>query len=330
MPLSRRSLLPILAGALAAAPRLLRAADVVSAASPYKRLPPPEQASTNTTVMVGESRLELSIEGRPFDLSTDTLTGWVQHSAEIVARYYGEFPIPEAWINLRGARGIGVMTGQANPTTNGAVVNVLVGLSATPDALARDWIMIHELIHLAFPSVHRRHQWLTEGLATYVESIARAQAGALTADQVWLGFLDGMPKGLPRAGDKGLDYTPTWGRTYWGGALFCLLADVNIRAQSNGEKSLQDGLRAICQAGYHMMEIAEVRDVLRIADDATGVPVLSKQYAEMRAKPLPTEVDSTWRSLGVAARDGNVIYDDNAPQADIRRALTQRAPLVSA
>lgn len=323
MPLSRRSLLPALVGALAAVPRLLRGADVVSAASPYKRLPPPERDSTNTTVDVGESRLQLSIEGRPFDLSTATLQAWVQHSAEVVAQYYGAFPIPAAWINLRGARGKGVMTGQANPTTNGAVVNVLVGLSATPEALARDWIMIHELIHLAFPSVHRRHQWLTEGLATYVESIARAQAGELTADQVWLGFMDGMPKGLPRAGDKGLDYTPTWGRTYWGGALFCLLADVNIRRRTDDTKSLQDGLRAICQAGYHMMEIAEVREVLRIADDATGVPVLTEQYAEMRAKPLPTEVDSLWASLGVATRGGRVVYNDAAPQAHIRRALTK-------
>ncbi|UCG71601.1 MAG: hypothetical protein JSV45_10050 [Chromatiales bacterium] len=322
MPLSRRSLLPALLGALAARPRLLRAADTVSAASRYSRLPPPDRESTNTTVVVGESRLELSIEGRPFELSTDALTAWLRQSAGIVAKYYGEFPIPEASVNLRGARGNKVMTGQANPTTNGAVVNVLVGLSATPQALARDWILIHELIHLAFPSVHRRHQWLTEGLATYVESIARAQAGALTADQVWLGFLDGMPKGLPRAGDKGLDYTPTWGRTYWGGALFCLLADVRIREQTNGEKSLQDGLRAICQAGYHMMEIAEVGDVLGIADDATGVPVLTGQYAEMRATPLPTEIDSLWQQLGVAQREGRIEYDNAAHLADIRRALT--------
>ncbi len=323
MPVSRRSIVRGLLGALPWLPQLSSAADVVSSASRYPRLPPPEGEGTAATVMVGDARIDLSIEGRPFDLSTQALESWVRSSADIVAQYYGVFPIPQAWVNLRGARGTEVMTGQANPTTNGAVVHVLVGLSATPEALARDWIMIHELIHLAFPSVHRRHQWLTEGLATYVESIARAQAGALSADQVWLGFLDGMPKGLPRADDKGLDYTPTWGRTYWGGALFCLLADVQIRAQTAGIKSLQDGLRAIVAADYHMMKVAEVRDVLAIADDATGVPVLTDMYAAMRDQPLPEEIDSLWASLGVSQQGDAIDYNDNAPQAAIRRALTQ-------
>ena len=56
-----------------------------------------------------------------------------------------------------------------------------------------------------------------KGLATYVESIARAQAGELGVEQVWAGFVKGMPNGLPQSGDRGLDHTHTWGRTYWGG-----------------------------------------------------------------------------------------------------------------
>ena len=58
-----------------------------------------------------------------------------------------------------------------------------------------------------------------------------------------------MPKGLPAAGDRGLDYTPTWGRTYWGGALFCLLADIDIRKRTSNRFGLQDALRAIVAAG---------------------------------------------------------------------------------
>ena len=70
---------------------------------------------------------------------------------------------------------------------------------------------------------------MEEGLATYIEPIARVQAGELPAKQIWRDMLDGMPKGEPQPGDKGLDRTHTWGRTYWGGALFCLVADVQIR-----------------------------------------------------------------------------------------------------
>jgi hypothetical protein len=324
MPVSRRTLLPALLGAIAGIPRLARAADdVITRASPYSPLPEPESEPARRSLPIGKSLIELSVEGRKFTVSPGYFADWVTDCADIVTQYYGEFPIPSVDVRISGARGNRVLTGQAMPTTSGAVVNVLVGLSASKQTLARDWVMIHELIHLAFPSVHRRHQWLTEGLATYVESIARAQAGALTADQVWLGFLDGMPKGLPRAGDKGLDYTPTWGRTYWGGALYCLLADIDIRARTDNDQSLRDGLRAIVAADYHMMKVGEVSDVLAIADTATGVDVLNPQYERMRDQPLPAEIDSLWQRLGVARSGGRVIYDDQAPQAHIRQALTR-------
>ena len=67
---------------------------------------------------------------------------------------------------------------------------------------------------------------MEEGMATYIEPIARAQIGRMTPERVWGDFVRDMPQGLPQAGDQGLDGTPTWGRTYWGGAIFWLLADV--------------------------------------------------------------------------------------------------------
>ena len=304
------------------------AVDVVSSASPASRvsMPPPDSEGTTSTLEVGDARVHLFIEGRPFERTQQELQDWVQHSAEIVTQYYGGFPVAEAWVALRGARGSRVMNGRADGYA-GAVINVDVGLSATPEALTDDWILVHELIHFAFPSVPRRHHWLEEGLSVYVESIARANAGDLSADAVWTGFLDGMPRGLPRAGDKGLDYTPTWGRTYWGGALFCLLADIHIRQQTDGRKSLRDALRAIVAAGYDMTRPGDIRDVLTVADRATGVTVLLDLYDEMRDQPVPAEIDSLWAELGVAERDGIIVYDDAAPQAGIRRALTQRLDL---
>lgn len=87
-----------------------------------------------------------------------------------------------------------------------------------PDDLRRDWVVAHELVHLGFPSVDESHHWMEEGLATYVEPIARARAGQLLAAKVWSDLVEGLPQGLPAPGDRGLDHTPTWGRTYWGGA----------------------------------------------------------------------------------------------------------------
>lgn len=297
--------------------------DLVTSASRVAPMAPPVSEGNITTLKVSESEIHLFIEGRPFNLSQEVLQSWVRRSAEIVTQYYGGFPVPEAHVAIRGRRGPRVTNGRAFGDA-GAVVNVGVGLLATPETLANDWVLIHELIHLAFPNLPRRHHWIEEGLSVYIESIARANAGDLSADTVWTGFLDGMPKGLPQPGDKGLDYTPTWGRTYWGGALFCLLADVRIREQTAGQKTLRDALRGIVAAGYDITKTADIRTVLTVADQATGVDVLLELYDEMRAAPMPKEIDSLWANLGVARQAGKIIYDDNAPQADIRRALTHQ------
>jgi hypothetical protein len=62
--------------------------------------------------------------------------------------------------------------------------------------LAHDWVMTRELIHLAFPSVGREHDWIAEDIATYVEPIARA--GRLSQDRVWADLVRGLPQGLPQ------------------------------------------------------------------------------------------------------------------------------------
>ena len=118
----------------------------------------------------------------------------------------------------------------------GRAITIAVGRASSASDFAEDWVLTHEMVHLAFPSVPEEHHWIEEGSATYVEPIARARTGDLSPEKVWGDLVDGLPKGLPQAGDRGLDFTPTWGRTYWGGALFCLLADIEIRKRTETRK----------------------------------------------------------------------------------------------
>ena len=101
----------------------------------------------------------------------------------------------------------------------------------------------------ALPDMPDRYAWLSEGLAVYIEPVARVQAGDLTAPEIWQAMMRDMPKGLPQAGDQGLDNTGTWGRKYWGGAMFCLLADIEIRKRTNNRLGLQDAMRGVVAAG---------------------------------------------------------------------------------
>src|SRR5258708_33685141 len=119
------------------------------------------------------------------------------------------------------------------------------------------------LIH-AFPLHAWRYEWVEDGLDTYVEPIARAQAGQLSEEKVWGDMVEGLPQGLPAAGDQGLDHTHTWGRTYWGGAMFFLLADVKVREQTANHFGLQDALRAILNHGGNNEANWEIRHTLEI------------------------------------------------------------------
>jgi hypothetical protein len=179
------------------------------------------------------------------------------------------------------------------------------------------------MVHLAFPSVAERHHWIEEGTATYVEPIARVQAGILEPSKMWSDLIRDLPQGLPRPGDQGLDFTHTWGRTYWGGALFCLLADVEIHQRTYNQKGLEDALRGILAAGGNITEDWPLERVLRVGDEATGTHVLENLYEEMKNKPVIVNLASLWKELGVQrSQNGDISFADDAPLASVRKSIT--------
>jgi hypothetical protein len=120
--------------------------------------------------------------------------------------------------------------------------------AVTKADLEEDWKMTHELVHMALSSLPDESHWLEEGIATYVEPIARTQANQPPVKQVWAGMVRGMPQEEPRPGDKGLERTPSRGCTYWEVAMFCIVADFQIRKATGNRKGLQDALQAIVAA----------------------------------------------------------------------------------
>jgi hypothetical protein len=248
---------------------------------------------------------------------------WIDRSAHIVADYYGGFPAPLVVIRLQGMDGSGVGGGR---TTNdsGLMIQMRVGRETTAAALAADWVLVHEMVHLALPEVGRSHLWLAEGLATYVEGIARAQFGNRDVADVWAENRHSMPMGLPRAGEGGMDQHIGWGRTYWGGALYCLQADVAIREQTANRVGLQTALRAILKetGGYGFDR--DIAEVLRIGDAATGTHVMYGLYQQIRATPQTPDLELLWTLLGVPNDPKTEAFDDRAPLAAIRVAITAR------
>jgi hypothetical protein len=200
---------------------------------------------------------------------------------------------------------------------------IRIGEHTTTADLADDWTTTHELTHMAFPNQPDDQHWIEEGLATYIEPIARVMTGELTAQKIWADMFRDMSKGEPAANDEGLDHTHTWGRTYWGGALFCLVADVEIRRQTHNNKGLQDALRAIVAAGGTIDQDWDLPRALAIGDQATGTHVLTTMYNDWKDKPIPVDLPRLWAELGVAAGPDGITFSNTAPLAKVREAITK-------
>ncbi len=241
---------------------------------------------------------------------------WVQRSAAAVTAYFGRFPLPQVEVLIVPVEGRGVQSGVAFAEPS-PLLRIRLGRESTPEHFSDEGLLVHEMVHLAIPRVPREQQWLHEGLATYVEALARGHAGWITAPVVWQAWRRQMPQGLPQSGDRGLDHTPTWGRTYWGGALFALLADVGIRQRGVPGRGLQHAMQGVLERGGDYRVSWPLREILRVADAAVGQTTLTELYDKMKDHAVPTDLAALWRDLGVT----DAALRDDAPLAPVRRAI---------
>lgn len=276
------------------------------------------------TLDVGGGTIDVTLPSEPLQVSQDDLMQWVRRAAEAVTKYYGRFPAKHLTLKISSDERAGVHHGVTYPD-NGGLIVISVGQQTSNEDLRTDWMLTHEMIHLAFPSMPQRQHWIEEGISVYVEPVARVQAGQLSVQEMWFETLRDMHQGEPQEGDEGLDQTHTWGRTYWGGAMFCLLADVRIRERTHNKLGLQDALRAVLNGGGVITEDWPIERAFTLGDKATGTTVLMDLYREMSDKPDPIDLPELWKKLGVRIEDKTAVFDASAPDAGIRQAIT-RAP----
>jgi hypothetical protein len=289
-------------------------------------------------IELGASAIQLAIApgDAPLGVSRDGLRSAVLGAARAVAAYYGRFPVPAVTLIVlprRGAEIAGMQLGNG-----GASIVLFLGAEVRDAELAADWVLVHELLHLGFPTLDRRHLWLAEGLATYQEPLVRARAGLLSEQDVWRGYLARLPEGLPRDADVGLDGAERWGRTYWGGALVFLGLDLELRVRSAGRLSLDTASRAILHAGgdtsvrWSLAQTLAVGDgvlgdgALGDAAGSLGPPSLAAAHDRFGKTPVRVDLDALYRRLGVRLDGERVVLDDAAELAAVRRSLIAPTP----
>lgn len=269
-------------------------------------------------IEVGSTSIRIRTDsGLP--LPREAIVEWVRRAAVAVTTYLGRFPVKELLVTVHAGGDEPVGEGV---TYGASSIQVHLGASARVADLTSDWVMTHEMFHLAFPTLNDRYLWMMEGLSDYLEPIARAQARQWSAEDAWREFVEGLPQGLPQPGEDGLDNSSRRERIYWGGNIYWLLADVQIRVQTENRRGLVDAIRAILAAGGNGAADWPLERVLKVGDQATGTTVLKDLYDQLGTKPGNVDLDALWKKLGVHETGGAIVFDDTAPWGKYRAAIT--------
>ncbi len=269
---------------------------------------------------MGGAKFDIVVGDDP-PLEHDRIATWVERSATMISDYYGgTFPVPDLRVEIVGGSRRGVGFGQH---WGGRRVKIRVGAGTTDRQLENDWVLVHEMLHACFPDLPDEHRWMQEGLSTYLEPVVRARAGNMEPADVWGKWVRNMDVGQPRRGDRGLMKTRTWARTYWGGALFWLMIDFELRKRTDNVQSLQTALRGIVERGGTARVDWTPAKVVRVGDKVTGTTVFSDLFAELALAPGEVDLDQVWQELGVVPDGDEARLDDTAPLAEIRRAMTR-------
>lgn len=256
---------------------------------------------------------------------------WVLQDAmcAVATLYGGRFPRPKVQAIVLPQEGDDVGFGQAERGGGGAVT-LYVGDHARYEGIKSDWTAVHEVMHLALPQTVRGNAWFNEGIASYYQYLLLARVGLLTPERAWQALHAGFGRGRSDHTGRTLDadsvglgrFSAYW-RVYWAGAAFAFRADVELRRRG---KSLDEVVRFWRGCCPDETSWWDARPLLWRADEWLGEALLVPLGdAAMAASRFPG-LDDLYAALGLDVSTGTLRFDDAAPDAALRRAITARSP----
>lgn len=243
------------------------------------------------TVKFGEHELQIALDPDQFVHSEEQMFDWVQSASEEVESYLDGFPVPHALILLvSSSRNQGRTQGDG-----GASIALRVDRDFSLSELREHWLLRHELLHLAHPSLPR-HRWFEEGLAVYAELALRVNHGHLSSDDFWKELQDRFPDGQ-RNRDYGLEETVRHDHIYWGGALYFFLADLRIRQRTQNRLTIHDAIRAWHHSGGNVSVSWSLKKTIEVGDRALGEPILGELFEQIGKKAGKFNLHELWFNL---------------------------------
>ncbi|MFP2930603.1 hypothetical protein ACLESO_36475 [Pyxidicoccus sp. 3LG] len=246
--------------------------------------------------------LDVAILGTFTHLEDAEVCAWLKQAATEVRTVRSAFPYPRITVRVVPVRGrdgsslFGMVRWSSPPS-----ISILVGQDTEAAAFERDWVAVHEMLHLAHPVLMPRVPWLSEGLATYYTEVARARSGRQSAQRAWEELVDGFARGRRGAGARTMQETvagsPFSLGVYWTGALFALHLDVELRRVTGNKHRLDDVLDLLAERG----PISTFGAFGAAVDSVAGQPLFEALLARHLERPAFAEMDGLLEALGVRA-----------------------------
>lgn len=265
---------------------------------------------------------------------TSELVEWIRSAISNVTLAYGRFPNPSPSVLVLpvgdSRRSDAAVRFGRVVRDGGEAVELFVDLDMPMDEFYDDWTATHEFSHLMLPYVSSRHRWISEGFAQYYQNILMARAGQYSEQRAWQKIVNGLERGRlssPRlspnqaaAGDR----RSSTMKVYWSGAAIALLADVELRMRSNGERSLDSVLEQLadcCLPAGDAWSGTRLFDTLDSFLDEPLFKPLYQQHADAAGFP---DTQQLLQRLGVQLENGAVRLNQGAELAPLRQAIAGR------
>lgn len=281
----------------------------------------------------GEWRVSV-IAGDPA-VRVDEVRRWLERTAATLTSVYGRAPLASTQVLVVPAgRGSGpVPWGQVN-RGGGAAVHLVINQTKPYDELIADWTAAHEVSHMLLPYLGTEGRWLSEGIASYYQNIARARTGELDQQQAFEKLHAGFQRGRKESRDgmslrqanRAMRERRKYMQVYWSGAAFWLQADLALRKHDSSLDAVLAQL-AVCHFPVQKKWRPErlVRRLDELAEELAGATVFTPLYQAMIDARGFAPMDQAYTELGLRKRGSRISLSSNAEQQSVRNELTQKA-----
>lgn len=241
---------------------------------------------------IGDSYLDVAISGVAQVRAHDWLN-WIKRTAAAVASVYGAYPV-------NGTKVLVIPIGQrSGPIPWGEVqrggfpsVHFYIDETRSNAEFLSDWTGSHELSHVFLPKIASKDRWISEGIASYYQNIARSRHGLLPAAVAWRKLTEGFDRGRSAAGRTPLRNANKIMHVYWGGVAYFFLADLRLREAGT---SLPEVLHKFHQCCLPSFEQWHAKSLSKKFDTLSGTRIFSdllKNEANANQFPVSSRFDN--------------------------------------